>query len=206
MNVIGLTGLPCVGKGMVKQFLFEWCEMHQLKAAHYSFSDEIRAEARNRGMAVAELDRDSIHAIVSDMRAREGAAVLADRLVKRIQTLPAESAADIYLVEAARHPLEVAHLRGAFKGAFYLIAVTAEIGRIVEWMTSRRRADESKSALSSREAAVALLEKELNGTQGVSVNVGACIGIADFIIENDGSLDELRAHTFALAERALLPR
>jgi dephospho-CoA kinase len=201
MVVIGLTGVPCVGKGMVKDYLFEWCAGHGVNAGHFSFSDEIKAEARARG-GLDGVDRDQIHALVTEMRAREGPAVLAKRLIKRINAIPAAERAGVYIVEALRHPAEAAALKQAFGAKFVLIAVTADMDRIVDWMNARRRADESRAALGSRAAAMELLQKELNGN-GVSVNVGACISIADYAIENNSTLDDLRARTLSLAEQLL---
>jgi len=200
-TIIGLTGLPCVGKGVVKDCLIEWCAQRGWRAMHLSFSDEIRHEARACGLNAADLDRDRLHTLVADMRAREGPAVLADRIIRRICAAPAPERADVYVVEAIRHPTEVAHLRTAFGAAFLLVAVTADFDRIIAWMNARRRGDESRAALQSRDVALALLQKELNGGPDVSVNVGACIAQADHVLANDGTLEELRRRTIALAER-----
>ena len=203
MIVIGLTGVPCVGKGVVKDCLTAWCAARGLRLSHLSFSDEIRAEAKARGLTAEALDREQLRAIVTEMRAKEGAGVLAARLIGRIrETAPAERA-QVYVVEAVRHPDEIGELRRAFGEAFRLVAITADLERVAEWMLARRRPDEARGVLASKEAAVSLLEKELRGRGDLAVDVAACIEAADCVIENDGTLDDLARKTEELARRLI---
>lgn len=203
MIVIGLTGVPSVGKGAVKDYLATWCAARGLRLSHLSFSGEIRAEAKARGLVPEALDREQLRAIVTEMRAGEGAGVLAARLVGRIRGTPAPERADVYIVEAVRHPDEIGELRRAFGEAFRLVAITADLERVAEWMLARRRSDEARGALASKAAAVALLEKELRGSDDLAVDVSACIEAADCVIENDGALNDLARKTKELARRLI---
>jgi len=203
MIVIGLTGVPSTGKGVVKDCLAAWCAARGLRLSHLSFSGEIRAEAKSRGLVPETLDREQLRAIVTEMRAGEGAGVLAARLIGRIREMPAADRADIYVVEAVRHPDEINELRRAFGEAFRLVAITADLERVAEWMLARRRPDEARGALASKAAAVALLEKELCGGDDLAVDVSACIEAADCVIENDGTLDDLARKSEQLARRLI---
>ena len=188
MKVIGLTGLPSVGKEAVWDFINELCLERGLKAIHISFSDEIRREATLLGVAKDKLDRESITALVGRMRLTEGFGVLARRIARRIR----DEHADIYVVEAIRHPAEVEVLRESYPMSFVLAAVVAELETIAQRLIERARIDESPAALKSMDRAVELLERELRGNGGVTIDVGKCIKMADVVIHNDGSLADLR--------------
>lgn len=189
MKVIGLTGLPSVGKEAVWAFINEMCIEKGLKALHLSFSNEIKREAELLGLTKDKLDRDSITSLVGRMRLAEGFGVLARRIARRIRS----ESADVYVVEAIRHPAEVDELRNAYHGAFVLGAVVAELETIAQRLIERGRSDESRAAMSSLDQAMELLDRELRGNGGVTIDVGKCIELADIVIHNDGTLADLRA-------------
>ncbi len=204
MIVIGLTGVPSVGKGVVTDCLVAWCAARELRLTHLSFSDEIRSEARARGLTAESLDREQLRTIVTEMRAEEGPGVLAARLIRRIQEAAPTERADVCIVEAVRHPDEIGELRSAFGEAFRMVAITADLERVAEWVLARRRPDEARGVLASRKAAIALLEKELRGSGDLAVDVGACIEAADCVIENDGTLDDLARKAEDVARRFIV--
>ena len=200
MNVIGLTGAPCSGKGTVKDVLFAMCAERGLTALHFSFSDEIKAEAIARGIPEAEIDRDCMIGVVGGMRKAEGPGVLAGRVARRV----AENPADVYVVEAVRHPAEVDALRHAFGHAFTLAAVVAEVDTMAQRLIDRPRADESRTAKKSPDVARNLVQRELTGGEGTSVQVGRCIAMADVTLPNTGTLEDLEAAVRTLFD-AILP-
>jgi dephospho-CoA kinase len=188
VKVIGLTGLPSSGKETVKNYLFEMCRQRRLKARHFSFSDEIKREARARGWPEEPLDRDRLTALVGQMRSAEGPGVLARRIIERI----ASSGADVYVVEAIRHPAEVELLRTQYQRDFTLAAVVASLRTIAERLVARARQDESAAARASVEDAIRLLERELRGSGAGSIHVGSCIELADVTLRNDGTFEDLK--------------
>jgi len=190
--VIGLTGLPSSGKGEVAAALRSAAEARGWRAAHLSFSDEIKAEAMRRGYAEEAFDRDLLSRVATELRSAEGTGVLARRLVERIaawrQPVP-----ELFVVEALRHPGEADALRDRFGGRFVLVAVIAEFPVITRRLIQRARADESRAALRSEADAVRLLRRELNGRDAAEApDVGRTIARADARIENNGTLEELR--------------
>lgn len=186
MKIIGLTGLPGSGKETVKNGIFSICAERGLKPLHFSFSDEIKREANARG--ISGLDRDGISKLVGEMRRNEGSGVLAKRVIMRIE----EETADVYVVEALRHPAEAEILSERFGGDFILAAIEVDLRVMAERLIARGRPDESKKAMNSVDDAVKMLEREMVG-DGTSVRVGACMKIADITIDNNGTLEDLDA-------------
>ncbi len=191
-HVIGLTGLPSSGKGEVTRALAALVEARGQRAAALTFSDQIKEEARRRGMTDAQFDRDLLSRIGIEMRQAEGPGVLAARIAARIESWPPPRP-DLVVADGVRHPGEVEVLRRLFGPRFILAAVEADPEEIARRLIARRRPDESREALQSQEHAVRLLERELRGqASSLGPNVGECARLADARLPNHGSLDDLR--------------
>lgn len=190
--VIGLTGVPSSGKGEVAAALMKLAHARDWQAAHLSFSDRIKEEARTRGVADDEFERALLSRIATEMRETEGPGVLAQRIVKKIECWPGRCP-DVFVVEALRHPGEVEALRQAYGARFTLVAVASEPAIIAKRLIARQRADESQEAMASEAKAMALVELELHGGQSdQSPNVGRTMKFADVRLENNGALADLR--------------
>ena len=162
------------------------------QAEHLSFSDEIKEEARRRGIPDDRFERDLLSQIAIEMREAEGPGVLAARITDRIEHWP-EPRPEFFVVEALRHVGEIDALREAFGKRFILTAVESEPQEIARRLLARRRPDESPDALKSQEHAIRLLERELKGQLSeLGPNVGKCAARADVRLPNHGTLDDLR--------------
>jgi len=189
--VIGLTGLPSSGKGEVTLALQRLASARGWRAEHLSFSDQIKDEARARGIADNDFTRELLSQIGIEMREAEGPGVLANRLARKIRSWP-DPAPDLFVVEALRHTGEVDALKAAFGDAFTLIAVECEPRLIARRLIARQRPDESPDAMQSEEAAIRLLESELNGQlSSLGPNVSSCAARADVRLANNGTLSDL---------------
>ena len=102
--MVGITGLSGSGKDTAAVYL----EKKGFK--NYSLSDEIRIEARKRGLRT---DRDSLIKLVDEMRATLGKDILSQRMLKRIKGNS--------VVTSFRHPVEVKNFKKLPN--FYLINV-----------------------------------------------------------------------------------
>lgn len=190
--VIGLTGVPSSGKGEVTAALLRCAEERGRRAAHLSFSDCIKEEARRRGVEDKDFDRELLSQLGVEMREAEGPGVLAARIAQKIQDWPAPRP-ELFVVEALRHAGEIDTLKSAFGDRFILVAVDSEPREIARRLIARRRPDESPEALRSEEDAVRLLQDELKGTLSpLGPNVGDCMVRADVQMSNNGTLDALR--------------
>lgn len=165
--IIGVTGLSGSGKDTVAQYI----EKKGFK--NYSLSDEIRIEARKRGLGT---DRDSLIKLVDEMRATLGKDVLSQRMLKRIKGNS--------VVTSFRHPVEVENFKKLPN--FYLINVKAPIKIRFQRAIARNRAGEAKWSFAKF---VDREKKERKGT--TSQQLDAVIKEADFTIDNSKDLKHL---------------
>ena len=192
-HIIGLTGLPSVGKGEVACALAGLAAARGWRLASISFSDQIKDEAKSRGIPEKAFTREILSRIGTDLREKEGPGVLAARIAGKIEAWPGKKRPEVFVCDGVRHPGEVEVLRAAFGKRFVLVAVEAEPREIVGRLIARRRSDESPDALRSEDGAIRLLEQELTGAPGKNApNVGDCIRLADVRVANHGTLEDLR--------------
>ena len=190
--VIALTGLPSSGKGEAATALQEAAARDGRAVGHLTFSDQIREEARRRGVAPESFTRELLSRIGIEMRQAEGPGALSARIAARIRDWPAPRPA-IFVADGLRHTGEIDELRRAFGPRLILIAVEAEPREIARRLIARRRTDESPDALRSEEHAIRLLEQELNGRlSSLGPNVSLCAEQADLRLPNHGTLEELK--------------
>ncbi|MBI4481589.1 MAG: AAA family ATPase, partial [Acidobacteria bacterium] len=90
--ILGLTGRNASGKGEVAHYL------RSRSFYFHSLSDVIREEIRSRG---DEVSRDNLIAAGNELRSTHGAAVLAERILQKLQ--PDKN----YVVDSFRNPAEV---------------------------------------------------------------------------------------------------
>ena len=190
--VIALTGLPSSGKGEAATALQEAAARDGRAVGHLTFSDQIRDEARRRGVPPESVTRELLSRIGIEMRQAEGPGALSARIAARIRDWPAPRPA-IFVADGLRHTGEIDELRRAFGPRLILIAVEAEPREIARRLIARRRTDESPDALRSEEHAIRLLEQELNGRlSSLGPNVSLCAEQADLRLPNHGTLEDLK--------------
>jgi dCMP deaminase len=170
--IIGLTGTNGAGKTEVADYL----RSHGFE--YHSLSDEIRAEIRNRGQ---EITREVLISVGNELRSRHGPGVLAERVLRRLDRN------HNYVVDSIRNPSEVEVLRS--RGDFRLLCVDAD----VRLRFSRTRERGRERAAQTLEQFVAEEVKELDSRDPANQQLVATRRLADFTIQNDGSIQELRA-------------
>jgi len=169
--ILGISGPYGAGKGELIDYL---------KARSFytlSLSDVLRDELRARNMAET---RERMIETGNELRARHGAAVLAERIGARLQR------DRNYVIDSIRHPAEVAALRARDRG-FRLVWVDADPKLRVERLRSRGRTGDPSSL-------AALLEqegRERSGGGESAQQLDAVEKLADFRVRNEGSLAEL---------------
>ena len=166
--LIGLTGTNGAGKGEVAAFL------RGLGYAYLSLSDILREELAARGL---EASRDNLIRLGNELRAAHGPDILARRTMDRVRG-PS-------VIDSIRNPREVEFLRR--QQGFLLLAVDAPI----ELRFARARArgrDESAATLDEFRTKE---ELEMAGNE-TGQQIARCMAMADRIIVNDGTIDELQ--------------
>ena len=174
--LIGLTGPNGGGKGEVARYLkgksFEY----------HSLSDVIRDEIRLRG---DELSRENLIQAGNDLRHRYGAAILAQRILARIEDDTNT------VIDSIRNPAEVEVLRAG--GHFRLVVVDATPDIRFRRIQSRNREADPQSY----DEFLALEKREAKGDAHAQ-NLQQVASLADHSIENNGTLEGLHSATEVL--------
>ena len=169
--IIGVTGTFASGKDTVSDYLVEKGYFH------FSLSDAIRRECEKRGLPK---DRDTLRDLANKMREEEGFDILAKRALETIK----ESEEKNVVVTSIRNPKEAEFLKK--QDDFILIAVDAPIKIRYERIKSRQREDDFIDFEKFQHQE----KMEMAGGEGKQ-NIGQIIQMADHIIINDGTLEEL---------------
>jgi dCMP deaminase len=180
--IIGITGRNASGKTEVSEFL------KSRGFAYYSLSDEIREEIRRRGR---EITRSVLIEVGNDIRVKYGPGILAERILQKLD--PNQNC----VVDSIRNPSEVEALRK--RKDFILLAVHADPA--IRFERSRQRGREG--APQTLAQFLKEEEKELNSSDPTSQQLMATHRLADVIVENNGSLEDLHAQVKDLLTRYL---
>jgi tRNA threonylcarbamoyl adenosine modification protein (Sua5/YciO/YrdC/YwlC family) len=174
-KVVGLTGPNSSGKGATADVL-----VSELGYAAHSLSDVVRDEARRRGL---EPVRDVLIPLGNELRQRGGPGALAERILPRLEP-PA-------LVDSIRNPAEVAVLRRL--DGFVLLAIDAPVELRFRRSLERGRPGDALTLEEFREK-----ERRENSTDPLAQQLAATAALADRVLVNDSSLEDLRARLLAL--------
>ncbi len=172
MIVIGITGTLGAGKGTLVDYLLS------KGFRHYSVRSYLLEEIRRRGLPE---NRDSMFSVGNDLRAEHGPSYVIDELYAR-----ARAAGTNAVIESVRTTGEVASLRS--QGNFILLAVDAD-------PVLRYKRIVSRNSETDRVSFDTFLENEeresVSDDPGVP-NLHACIMLADRILTNNGTIEELQ--------------
>lgn len=171
--VVGLTGPISGGKGVVAEILKEKGFFHT------SLSDRIREEVVSRGERIT---RERLQDVADELRAKYGSSVLAERTWQIVKSQSKNA-----VIDSIRNIGEVEFFKQ--QPGFVFIGVTAP--RELRFKRAIERSREGEAP--SWEEFVRLDEKDFkSGKNGEGRDIQACLENADFLIENTGTLEELR--------------
>ncbi len=169
--VMGITGTNGAGKGTVVDYLIK-----KKGFKHFSASGLITEELIKKNRPV---NRDNMILMGNELRAKNGANYLARELLRRASKEKANS-----IIESIRTPGEVEELK---KNNGILIAVEANQRLRYERNLKRGSAKDKVSF----EEFVAQEKQEMVSDDPNKQNLSACKKAADYVIENNGTIDEL---------------
>ena len=173
--VFGLTGKNASGKGTVAEIL------KKKDFIYHSLSDSLRDELNS---LKKEETRENLIEIGNKLREKGGPGVLADKL------LPKLNSDSNHIVDSIRNPFEVISLRkGTLFGSFILISVDANVRLRYDRLRSRGRIGDTDSW----EKFVEQERKEENNDDPNKQQLSKTMEMADYIIDNSGTIGELEA-------------
>jgi dephospho-CoA kinase len=181
MLIIGITGTLGAGKGTLVEYL-----LREKGFAHYSVRAFITQEIIQRNMPV---NRDSMVLVANDLRQKNGPSYIVDCLYEQ-----AFASGQNCVIESIRTPGEIDSLKR--KGRFYLFAVDA--APQIRYRRISSRGSETDSV--SFDTFLANEEREMQSHDPNHQNLRECIRRADFVLNNDGNIEELYARLVAILQ------
>lgn len=171
--IIGLVSPISAGKGTVIEFL------RRKGFDCSSLSDRIREEITRRG---EEITRERLLAVADQLRQDFGPDVLA----RRTWQIILENKNSKLAIDSIRGLAEVDFFKK--QSGFYLIGITASREKRFAWAKKRAREEEPLTW----EKFVQVDEQDFfSGDGKTGRNISACLAQSDFLIENNGTIEDL---------------
>ncbi len=175
-KVVGITGPPGAGKTEVARVA------QQLGFGYIRMGDVVIEEVRRRGLAVTE---ENVGKVANELR-KSGADAIA-RLC-----LPKARRMEKVVIDGIRGVSEVELFRREFGNSFKLIAVWARQGTRFRRVCGRGREDDARDW-------ERFLQKDM---RELGWGLGGAMLAADFLIVNEGSLEELKRNAESILRTA----
>jgi dephospho-CoA kinase len=171
MIVIGLTGKRGCGKDTVAKYL---AEKHNFMMLDFT-KDVLSPILEKQGKPVT---RDNLIKIAMEGRKKSHNGIWAERL----STLIKKKSRKNFVISGIRFREEVGVFRKNFKNDFRLVAVVCDEKNRYEWVKKRGTKGEANITFKN------FMEMEKRETERV---IGETMKIADYAIDNNGTLEEL---------------
>ncbi len=166
--VIGLVGMPGAGKSLVVE------ASKEKGFAVVTMGDVIREETRNRGL---DPNPKNIGIIMLDLRKTNGAGVIAEKCVPRIEQVQSSK----LIIDGLRSLNEAEVFKARFAG-FKLLAVHASPETRFTRLKGRGRSDDPNTWEIFHE----------RDMRELGVGLGNAVAMADFVVVNEGEKKELK--------------
>ena len=175
MIIIGLTGTLGAGKGTVVEYL-----VSKQGFEHFSVRDYLLEEIRKRGLPE---NRDTMFTLGNQLRALHTPSFVTDQLFNK-----AIQSGKNCVIESIRTPGEIDSLRK--NKNFFLIAIDADQYLRYQRVQLRNSETDNISFDIFRENE----EREMNTTDPNKQNLNKCIAMADAVLLNNSTKEELFLH------------
>ncbi len=167
MKLIAFIGMPASGKSEAAEVA------RHIGIPVVNMGDAVREEAARRGLAMTD---ENIGGTGSALRKEEGMDAVAKRCVPRIRSLSSPKV----VVDGVRNVEEIKYFKKMFGKDFKLIAIKSPLELRFERVKKRLRSDDMQS----------MDELKRRDEREKGWGLEKAIEVADFTIENTGSLEE----------------
>lgn len=178
LHVLGITGMPGSGKSVFAHFAKE--RGYQIVV----MGDVIRETARARGL---EPTQEACRTMMIDLRKERGEAVVAELTFEKIEQLRKQGY-NKFVIDGIRSQVEVEYFKEKLAEDFHIVAVHVDPKIRFKRLRERGRADAPQTEDDFRKRD----ETELQ------VGVGETIAFSNFIIPNNGTLEEFKKQSLDL--------
>lgn len=179
MVIIGITGTNGAGKGTIVEYL-----VNKLGFVHYSVKDYLTEKVIEENLPI---NRESMILIGNKLRRKYGPSFVVEQLYAK-----ALKSRRNCIIESIRTSGEVEFLKKT--GKFILLAVDAGSKTRYERVKSRN----SEKDQISYEKFCESEDNEMHSSDPNKQNLSACIKIADYLINNDSTIENLNKQLIQL--------
>lgn len=181
MKLLCITGMPGSGKSEAVKFFAE------KGAPIVNMGDAVREEARKRGI---EISSKTLGEISVELRKKFGGEEIARRCTNKID---AHVNKPLVIIDGLRSFEEAGFFRQRYGSDFYILAIHASPQVRFERLRKRMRGDDPK----------AQKEFEQRDARELGYGMGSVIALANFLVLNEGSLDELKERMKEVYEKVV---
>ncbi|MBW3020866.1 AAA family ATPase [Candidatus Woesearchaeota archaeon] len=171
--IIGITGTLGAGKGTIVNFLIK------RGFKHHSVREFLIKELTKKDL---EINRDNMTSLANELRFKFGPSYIVEQLYNEAKNENKDC-----IIESIRAIGEVEALRK--KGNFYLLAVDADRKIRYERILKRNSSTDNISFEKFCEQE----DVEMNNDDINKQNLRKCIEMADYVFENNGSIEDLKS-------------
>ncbi|MCC7571346.1 AAA family ATPase [Candidatus Micrarchaeota archaeon] len=185
--IIGIVGYNLSGKDTAAEIL------EKMGFTHYSLSNIIRDELKKEGK---ELTRENLIKKGVELREEFGIEVLADRITETIKQDIKNQKQD-FVITSIRHPTTIKLLRERFSN-FRVLHVEADEKIRYQRLIGRNRGEKDASNF---EEFIRIENLERKNTDPNKQSIQDCVEVADYIIINEETIEELKYDVQKLVEQ-----